>query len=580
MRCRTIALGLALGLAACASVATPIAPPLDRTVPRLLPPPPLVDLDAPDAIYRTAFALQLQPSWAQFLDDCRLRLPATHALNSMALSASADIAIDAGGRIVDIRLASSGNADFDRAVRQVIGDAEPLPRPPRALWSDDDLVHVRWLFARDRRQAGPATATVEHVQLPVGSTVHRFVTQGELARAAQRIRREPASSARDAATHELMVAALGEGLRSTDATVRRAAVDAIGRAAVRELAAPVREMLTTTSDFELRVAALETVARLGDRAAVPAIVDQLRSDLVDDRRLAIVETQTLVTLGAGAEAAALVRDELERRATPNLVALHALSAVSIPELGARVTGWLGTGDARTRAAACEALASAPASARWSGIARGLADRDATVRASCLDAARAAAPLPADAPRLLRRVTALVRDRDATVRARAVGALAALGIGQLPDLGDDRAAEVRAAYARALAVARPDDAEARLRALLDDRDADVRADAWAAWLSLPLTAATNGVRAPLASRAANDPAPQVRVAAIGALDDDALLARLATADDAADVRTAATVALVARRGRTSSSDVLLERLAAAAPGSAERVRAARAWLLAR
>ena len=128
--------------------------------PRLPPPPPIVDLDAPDAAYRVAVALQLQPGWAQFLDDCRLRLPVSHPLNAMALAATAEIGIDAAGRVVDVHVESSGNVDYDRAVRQVIEDAAPLPRPPRTLWADDDLVHVRWLFARDRRQAGPATARV------------------------------------------------------------------------------------------------------------------------------------------------------------------------------------------------------------------------------------------------------------------------------------------------------------------------------------------------------------------------------------------------------------------------------------
>ena len=60
----------------------------------------------------------------------------------------------------------------------------------------------------------------------------------------------------------------------------------------------------------------------------------------------------------------------------------------------------------------------------------------------------------------------------------------------------------------------------------------------------------------------------------------LLAHLATSDDAQEVRTEALVQLAGRRGRTAAGAILLERLATAPPGSAERVRTALAWLLAR
>src|SRR5690606_17249907 len=102
----------------------------------------------------------LQPAWHQFLEDCRLRLPARHALNEMSLTAIAELEVDRRGQVRDVALETSGNADFDRAARQVIADASPLPPPPRALWSDDDQVHLAWTFARDRRQAGPATAQI------------------------------------------------------------------------------------------------------------------------------------------------------------------------------------------------------------------------------------------------------------------------------------------------------------------------------------------------------------------------------------------------------------------------------------
>src|SRR5438445_11062479 len=99
------------------------------SLPRLLPPAP-IDSKVHGAAYLNAVALQLQPGWGQFLDDCRLRLPPEHPLNQASLAATAELSIDGSGGIAAISLASSGNPDFDRAARDAIADASPLPAPP------------------------------------------------------------------------------------------------------------------------------------------------------------------------------------------------------------------------------------------------------------------------------------------------------------------------------------------------------------------------------------------------------------------------------------------------------------------
>jgi hypothetical protein len=88
------------------------------------------------------------------------------------------------------------------------------------------------------------------------------------------------------------------------------------------------------------------------------------------------------------------------------------------------------------------------------------------------------------------------------------------------------------------------------------------------------------RAALAARAVRDAAPQVRRAALPALDDEQALARIAAADASPEVRSAATVALAGRRGRAASEADLLDRLAGAPAGSPDRICTALAWLLAR
>lgn len=567
-------------------------------VPRLTA-PPLIDAGTRGAAYLTAVALSLQPAWHQFLEDCRLRLPAHHALNELSLVALAELELDERGRVVDVRVATSGNADFDRATRQVIEDASPLPPPPRELWSDDDHVHLAWTFARDRGQAGPATAQIVDVVLPVRGVVDRLIGERDLSRAARRILREKRGADREAAARRLMIELLREASSVSDGDVRRAAVEAIARARVTELAAAVRELLTDTSDVELRLAAIDAVAVLHDDAAAPLLADQLADALRERPRLAIAEARALGALGRVAEVEAVLAEALRDRA-PEPVALQLLAIAPGAAEADALGEWLRSRQMRQRAAVCAALAGYPGEVAWPLLARGLGDRDATVRASCADAAKELATRPG-ARAMPRQRTALAarrtvvaklcdlaRDRDNTVRARAIAALAALDPELVPEAAAaDRAADVRVAYARALGTllghedtsARGADSvrelSAQLRGLADDRDPDVRAAAWGALAALPRDPELRA----LATHAAADPAAQVRRAAVLAVDEELLL-RLAQRDDAGEVRTAALVELCGRRGRAASADLLLSRIAEAAPGSAERVRAALAWLLAR
>ena len=534
-----------------------------------------IDPKVHGAAYLTSVAVELQPGWGQFLDDCRLRLPASHILNRVGLSATAEISVDRAGRIIAIKLASSGNPDFDRAVHEAIADAEPWAVPPEDLLSDDDLLHVRWLFARDRRQAGPATAEIVTVHLPLGAVIDRWVDDGELARAAHRlVSAPPAEADRTAATARLMVAALREALGSVDGVVRRAAVEAIGRAHATELAAEVRALLAVTNDAELRLTATAAVAALGDREAAQSLLQQLPADLADHAALALAETRALVGLGLGTDVVLAISAQLASDHTnPHAIALQALAIAPVPELADKLAMWFERGDARTRAAVCAAFVGYPPETAWPWIDRGLRDPDATVRATCaLAAPSTRVPSLAGA-----RLRALARDRDRRVRANAVAKLVTLDPLHFVHAAEDPATEVRVAYATALATASPTESEADLRTLIDDRDPDVRA---AAWTAFGAAAVAPNDRGSLVARAARDSASAVRLAAVISIDDDEILSRLATTDDAADVRSAALVRLAGRRGREAIGALLLENLANAAPGGAERVRTALAWLLAR
>jgi TonB family protein len=569
---RTLALVVAVCACGHAGGRTLQPVPLRSGLPRLPPPLP-ADPAARGAAYLNEVALQLQPGWGQFLDDCRLRLPASHALNTMSLAATAEVAVDRRGRVTKVEVASSGNPDFDEAVRDAIRDAAPLPAPPLELLSDDDQVHLRWLFARDRRQAGPATAAVTSVELPVGPVIDRLLAQRDLARAARRALRARGTE-RTAAIERIAIAALREALGSAETASRRVAVDAIGRAQVRELAPEVRDLLASTTDTELRLVAIDAALALEDTAAARPLLAQLPGDLRDHPRLALAETRALAGLGHRVDAAAALAADLA--AAPHIIALQALALAPVRALDGKLVAWMEHGDARTRDGVCAALAGVDGKLAWTWIARGLRDADASVRVACADAA-AARGGGRGGTTVVPRLRVLVHDRDRTVRAHALAALVALDPAHVVSAADDPAAEVRLAFAAALATALPSDAEADLRQLIDDRDADVRAAAWTSLLALPKPPAD---RAALAARAVRDAAPQVRRAALGALEDDQALARIATSDDSIDVRTAATIVLAGRRGRAASEADLLDQLATAPAGSPDRVRTALAWLLAR
>ncbi len=537
----------------------------------LLPAPAPIDPGRPGAAFLIQLASQFQRGWSQFLNDCRLRLPPTHTLNHMQLAAVVDIAIDRAGRAhVELKI-PSGNAEFDRAVRDAIADAGPFFTPPTDILSDDDRAHVRWLFARDRRQAGARTAELRYIRLPIAGVVTRYIEAGEFSRAARRIAAEPPGSEREAATHRMMLATLQDALRSTEAAVQLAAVRAVAQARVAELAADVRGQLTVAADPAVRIAALDAAGEIRDQEAVATILDQLPKDLVTSPDLSRAATRALVRLDKFDAVALAIRRELANH-RPSPFALDALAHVPPHRLDVALDAWVQSSDPRFRASACRAMPGVPIAQAEKRIGPGLADRDATVRAACAAAAARVAMVSLHGKRSLTlRIRSLVRDSDQAVRASAIEALGSMEPSLMTDVSSDPAAVVRAAYASLRSA--PDGA---LLILIDDRDPGVRA---AAWTTLSERTAFPE-RGTLAAVALADPAAHVRLAALPSVESPDTLRRLAASDDSPELRTAAIVELARRVGRLRVADIALERFATASGIGAEHVGLALAWLIAR
>ena len=182
-------LGIVVAFAACSgaghatdrsTAAGSHLPPLEK--------PPAGDPGAFGHTYLTQVAERVRPPWHQFLEDCRLRLPPDDRLNQMHLVATLDATIDGAGALTNLAIVeASGVSDFDQVALDVMRDIAPYPVPAKDLRSDDDLLHVRWLFARDRRQAGVATALMRVVLWPDERAVPALVARGDLTSAASRL---------------------------------------------------------------------------------------------------------------------------------------------------------------------------------------------------------------------------------------------------------------------------------------------------------------------------------------------------------------------------------------------------------
>lgn len=131
--------------------------PADK-LPEAAGPPPASPLEA---AYLRDLHTGVHRRWADnFLRLVGEKLEAKDPLNSPDRSAEVDLAIGADGQLVSTKISrTSGFPGFDEAIIEILKDAVPFPRPPLAVRSDDDNVHLHWLFARDQRRCASLAVT-------------------------------------------------------------------------------------------------------------------------------------------------------------------------------------------------------------------------------------------------------------------------------------------------------------------------------------------------------------------------------------------------------------------------------------
>lgn len=562
--------------------------PTNFTPPPPLPPPAGADPKAFGARYLDQVHTRVREGWTAFLEDCRLRLPPAHPLNDAALAATVSIVVDAQGQVVDVQVVQpSGNDDFDEVARAVAAEAGPFPAPERALLSDDDRLYLTWLFARDVRQAGAATAKLERAEWTLDQAVPKFLADGNLGEAARRVA-QAASGGGDRAqvlafAERVMQAAIREGLGSPDPAVQRLAIDAAGRARVEAAARELRSIADGALDVGQRAAAIRALGEVGDVAAAPMLAQILERDQGANADLTGAAGKALARLGGGDRLAQIVvgwftdgkAGKTPAARAQTWAALIATGHTPVKKAVPHLPPLLGSPDPVVRAAACRALGTAvavDATAAWKGLRKGITDADASVRAACVQAVAAAAATGAKSRSSFWLVAPLLKDRDERVRAAAVLAVVRLEPGragtELAAIGRDKSPVVLVSLAEAWVRTGAAD---RTAALLGHESPAVRAAAATA-----LAAGNDAARARLTGHAGLDPA--LRLVALEHTRDRGAIEAASTDPDPA-IRTAAAARLIALRGRAETVAGVTSQIAAAPPAGAERVRLAAAWLLA-
>jgi len=549
--------------------------------------PPLADPPAGDESsfgyrYLTRVESRLQDRWRGFLDNCRTRLPPTHAFNEQTLAAVLDIEIAGNGALADVRVASSsGNAEFDQVALEIVRDAGAFPAPPNAFLSDDGLVHVAWRFARDSRQAGVAGATLARVEWELAKSVPMLIEAGRLGEAAARIARAPddgaGADARVGLLDDVAGAVPRSAIASEDVASVRTAVLAAARVRLAGVAPKLRSLATSAVDLELRREAAAALGEVGDAEAVPLLLGIVAGDGEPEYRGAAA--RALQQLGAGDRAwsaleAALASDDTEAQLSALVVLSYFPASGAVPRIAHLLQG---PSDRSVRLAAAAALGAAIVEAGHKAakpLVTALADRDGAVRAACAQALSDAARVGYRSKIAYWEMVKLLKDKDDRVRAAAASASAWLGGAgfskELYRLRKESTPAVLAELAGGLGAVPGEDALARLLALSESAEADVRRAAAAALAARSEPAARERLAAWL-----DDSDLELQLIAIAA-SDDAERVRALVRDDRSGVRLAALARLIALAGRPATLGVAAELLSGATSPEG-RAAIAGAWL---
>ena len=557
------------------------------------PPPP--DPDKPGLAYLQTVQKQLAEPWGTFLENCRLRLPPEHPLNKSTLAVLVHLTIDGQGALHSTVIEkASGNAEFDEVALEVIREAAPFAEPPVPFTSDDDLVHVRWLLARDRRQAGVATAELYRFEWPVDRAVPKFLAKNDITTAAQRLLRV-VDQKNPTTGHMQLAASIAEGairaaLASRDPAIQLVAAQAAAKVRMISAAEGLRAILDRSKDMTVRAQAIRTMGAIGDRGAASLLLSTLEnakgSGVGGQLDAGISAALALSDLGSAEVARSTVHSWFQAADKESLwAALVVMSRFPVPAALPELLAMSGdTSQSRkVRMAACMAVGAATdannVSANMKGLRKRFEDKDAAVRAACVNAVALAAENGVHSRFTYWNIIEIMKkDRDERVREAAVRAATALEPGlfhsELYLLRKETSVPVLSALATGLGRVPDPTAFQKLRSLADHVNPLVHRPAIIALLGHPDARAQAVVRSYLDH---DDMA--IRLSAIRALRDQPTLAGM-LGDESPEVRRAAFETLLGIVGKRAMAVRMLRGLVESKPQSRMRIYYAASWLAGR
>ncbi len=549
-----------------------------------LPAPAKLAAGTENAAYLQSVADAIQPAWSSFLEDCRVRLPASHELNTSTLETKLVLVLNREGTVLEVRSEkASGNAEFDQVALEISGDLAALPKPPPSRLSDDDRVYLVWGFARDKRQAGPATATWKFVELPLVQALPKLLAGQQFATATKRVMDSSESdTSKLGFITQISRAIVGHELESTEPERQALALHSVGKERLTAYRAQVRAAARSTEPA-VAVAAINALASIGDASDSELLLGFARGASGVSAETSIAAALTLKTLGKGQGASARAIADLQSDDdVAGGAALAVLSVLSNPDsvapLSALVLGKRKATRAERTAAAAALGKQAPQSSKAvKALLSGTADGDASIRLACTAALADAAADGLSSRTAYWRALELFKDKDERVRAAAILAAAGLDASrfgkELPAIRAGGSNLVVLSLAQALAEVPGPVALDRLLDLAAVPDESMRI-----WAAKGLAKRTEPKAVAALEGLLSDDSAKVRFTAIAGVADNAKLLPLLS-DASVTVQARALAALTKKQGQGQTITKLAAVLTQPELGATVQLLWVDAWLTA-
>jgi TonB family protein len=150
---------------------------------------PPITVTGVEGDYLRAVHTRIHFRWIHnFIEAVALLKPATDPLNDPALTAEVLFTVRWDGSPAEVTLSkSSGQRVFDQAAVAAVRGDIPYPVPSVALYGDDGVVHLRWVFARDNRMC--SGGELRRREAPLAEALPRLFIQGRVKEALLRVQR-------------------------------------------------------------------------------------------------------------------------------------------------------------------------------------------------------------------------------------------------------------------------------------------------------------------------------------------------------------------------------------------------------